>query len=414
MFIERMEIHDYRSCLDTTFTWDRHLSVLIGPNGSGKTNILNAALLLRKLTEEEGRYFQDDRPATAECKLKTWFNVEGKQAILTATLRTFTDETNDDIIVASDQQWYVKDFTGSAKRIRTPLWLVQQLAAHGMGRNVRFMRHSPALMRRAYFMRQPMRHDLPNSVIKPLSIISGHLSQMRYYSASQFTNPSNCPVSFEIEQEGPRSRGFRLRGHAKFLFDLYRAFKAKTEGYRQFFDIIGPEGIGLINTIDFKDILTSSIDYSVRSGGKIKERKREKSLIVPQFTIGKHELSPNQLSEGTFKTITLLFYLVTETSSVLLVEEPEVCVHHGLLRSIMELINIYSADKQIVVSTHSDFVLDQIPPESVHSVARDPEKGTQVKHITKAMSRKELLALRKYLDSEGNLGEYWRHGALEV
>lgn len=414
MFIDRIEIKDYRSCLETSFSWDRHLSVLIGPNGSGKTNVLNAALLLRKLTEEEGRYFPDDQPATAECKLKAWFSTEGKQAILTAKLRTFTDESNDDIIVASDQQWYVKDFTGSAKRVKTPLWLVQQLAAHRIGGHVRPMRNRPPFVRRAYLMHQPIGFDLPDSALKPLSVISRHLAQMRYYSASQFTNPANCPVSFEIEQEGARSRGFRLRGHAKFLFDLYRAFKVQSDGYKQFFDIIGPDGIGLIDTIDFKDILTSSIDYSVRSGGRVKERKREKSLIVPQFTIGKHELSPNQLSEGTFKTITLLFYLVTETSSILLVEEPEVCVHHGLLSSIMELIKTYSSDKQIVVSTHSDFVLDQVPPDSVHSVTWDPEKGTKIKHITKAMSRKELLALRAYLDTEGNLGEYWRHGALEV
>jgi ABC-type lipoprotein export system ATPase subunit len=409
MMIQRMEIKDYRSCLATSFNWDPHLSVLIGPNGSGKTNILNAALLLRKLTEEEDHYFQGEQPPTAECKLKVWFNIAGKKAILTAKIHTFTDEANDDVIVASKQQWYMKDFTGSGERIKTPLWLAQHIGHRGpYQREVRYIR------RRAYLIQKEIGFDMPQPALQAFSAIARDLSNMRYYSASQFTNPSNCPVSFEIEKEGLRSRGFRLRGHAKFLFDLYTAFKAQTDGYKQFFDIVGPDGIALIDTINFKDILTSSIDYSVRSGGKVKQRKREKSLIIPQFTIGKHELSPNQLSEGTFKTITLLFYLITETSSVLLVEEPEVCVHHGLLSSIMELIKTYSVDKQIVVSTHSDFVLDQIPPESVHSVSREPELGTKIKHITKSMSRKELTALRSYLESEGNLGEYWRHGGLEV
>ena len=58
-------------------------------------------------------------------------------------------------------------------------------------------------------------------------------------------------------------------------------------------------------------------------------------LVVPQFVIGTNALSPNDFSEGTFKTITLLFYLMTEKSSALLIEEPEVCVHHGLLSSIV-------------------------------------------------------------------------------
>ena len=139
----------------------------------------------------------------------------------------------------------------------------------------------------------------------------------------------------------------------------------------------------------------------------------EKILVIPQFNIGKNELSPNQLSEGTFKTITLLFYLITEASKVLLVEEPEVCVHHGLLSSIIELIKTYSRDKQIVLSTHSDFVLDEVNPENVYKVTNLPLKGTKVSHVPKSMSRLELAALREYLEVEGNLGEYWRHGGLE-
>jgi putative ATP-dependent endonuclease of OLD family len=50
--IQKIQIQNYRSCLYTTIDFHPQLSVLIGPNGSGKTNILNALLLLRKLTEE--------------------------------------------------------------------------------------------------------------------------------------------------------------------------------------------------------------------------------------------------------------------------------------------------------------------------------------------------------------------------
>lgn len=268
--------------------------------------------------------------------------------------------------------------------------------------------------RQRYVLGRRSRFEVPDKVIKPVRAIVDTLREMRYYSASQFTTPADCPVSFEIEKEGKRSRGIRLRRHAKFLFDLYTSWKsAETSAYLQFFEIVGPKGIGLIDDIIFKEIPTSSIEYSVRSGGRVIQHKREKILIVPQFRIANNELSPNQLSEGTFKTITLLFYLVTEASQLLLIEEPEVCVHHGLLSSIIELIKTYSVDKQIVVSTHSDFVLDKVDPENVYSVTKSPDTGTNVAHITKAMSRRELSALRLYLETEGNLGEYWRHGGLE-
>lgn len=405
--ITRIEIRDYRSCLNTAFDIQPQLSVLIGPNSSGKTNILTALLLLRNLAEEDTGYHFSEEPPTAQCKLKVWFDIGGKRAILTTDVHTFTDENNKDIVVSSHQSWYVKDFTGNRKRVKLPLWVARYITGETPSHQGRFLR------RRRFFNVEGPLLDLPDAAVKPLNRIAQYVSEMRYYSASQFTNPSYCPVSFEIEKEGERSRGLRLRGHAKFLFDLYAEYKSKSAGYQQFFDIIGPGGIGLVDKVDFKEMLTSSIDYSVRIGGKVKQRKRDKILVVPQFTIGKHGLSPNQLSEGTFKTITLLFYLITESSSILLIEEPEVCVHHGLLSSIIELIKTYSREKQIIISTHSDFVLDQVLPENVYKVSSTPEQGTSVAHIPRSMSRNELVALREYLETEGNLGEYWRHGALE-
>lgn len=403
--LTRIDIDDYRSCLHCSFKLQPHLSVLIGPNSSGKTNIMNALLLLRRLTvERPPHYYEEEERSAAQSKLKAWFDVDGKKAILTAVVQTYTDENNNDVVVSSRQQWYMKDFTGSMKRIKLPLWI--------LNRGDYLYARQFAYNQRRFFLEYHTSR-VPDQVLKPLTLITRFLSEMRYYSASQFTNPGNCPVSFEIEKEGQRSRGLSLYGHNKFLFDLYTEYKAGSSGYQQFFEIIGPDGITLIDNISFQEIITSSVDYLVRSGGRVREKKRNKVLIVPRFTIGKQELSPNQLSEGTFKTITLLFYLVTEVSSILLIEEPEVCVHHGLLSSIIELIKTYSRDKEIILSTHSDFVLDHVSPANVYKVSRTRKEGTKVTHIPKSMSRLELKALKEYLETEGNLGEYWKHGALE-
>jgi len=410
--ITRLEISDYRSCLKCSFDLQPHLSVLIGPNASGKTNILNAILLLRKLSQERG-HGRKEEEVTGKSKLKVFFNVGGKKAILTATVGSYTDESNADVVVASQQSWYMKDFTGDAKRVNIPLFFVENLPyLRRQSRDFIYYDYDSRVMWEAerYFASS----HISELVWKALKTIGRFISGTRYYSASQFTNPARCPVSFEIETEGSRSRGLRLRGHRKFLYDLFTAFKRNTIGYQQFFDIIGPNGIGLVKKIDFKSLVTSSVEYSVWSGGRFRKRAREKMLVIPQFTVGRDELSPNQLSEGTFKTITLLFYLVTEASSLLLIEEPEVCVHHGLLASIVELIKTYSRDKQIILSTHSDFVLDQVSPSNVYKVSSTPRDGTKVTHIPKSMSRRELAALKEYLETEGNLGEYWKHGGLEA
>lgn len=408
--ITKVEVSNYRSCLNCSFELQPHLSVLIGPNSSGKTNILKALLLLEKLIEEQRYYRYEEEEPTGKSKLKFHFNIDGDNVILTAIAETYTDENNDDVVVASKQRWYMKDITGSAKHLDIPLYYLPNFFQGRVDYTYTISYNGRA----SFYHPGDILHNLPEPAKKALVKIAKFASEMRYYSASQFTNPGNCPVSFEIEKEGARRRALRLSGHKKFLFDLYTEFKANSSEYKQFFDIIGPNGINLINDIDFNEMVTSTIDYSVKSGGRIRKRSREKILLVPQFIIGNNNLSPNQLSEGTFKTITLIFYLVTEASSILLVEEPEVCVHHGLLSSIIELIKTYSRDKQILLSTHSDFVLDHVPPENVYKVSNILKEGTKVTHIPKSMSKRELKALKNYLETEGNLGEYWKHGALET
>jgi hypothetical protein len=335
--------------------------------------------------------------------LKAVFRHGTRRAILHAGVQLRTDESNNDVVIDSDQHWYAKDFGGSARRVQAPLWLLQNSIFSPL--------RSPFNDQRRFRYRG-RQLELPGRLFRSAFVAIGALIRdLKYYSASQFTNPSLCPVSFEVQQEGPRQGGIRLRGHRRFLYDLYK--ERETDSYKQFLQVIGSQGIGLVDDITFKAIPTSSIEYQVRSGGEIQQRTQEKILVVPQFVIGTSVLSPNQLSEGTFKTITLLFYLITEKSTALLIEEPEVCVHHGLLKSIVELIKIYSKQKQIILSTHSDFVLDQIEARHVYRVSRLADVGTVVTHVTKAMSRRESIALKEYLETEGNLGEYWRHGGFD-
>lgn len=417
MMIKRIQIKDYRSCLSTSFELNPHLSILIGPNGSGKTNILNAITLLHKLAEDEESIYRrlEERPE-GQCNIKVWFEIDGKNIIFSAVVGIDTDENNSDEIVYSRQEWYLENFTGNKKRLTIPLSIARHLDAIGSENQEMHNIHIKRQYYRQIYQTSSRLGAIPDLAKKAILKIDRYVYDMKYYSASQFTNPSNCPISFEIEKEGPRRRGFRLGGHnhTKFLYDLYTQYTTPNNAsYQQYVEIVGPNGLGLVDKIEFEEILTSSIDYSVRVGGKVKKRAREKSLIIPGFTIGKHKLSPNQLSEGTFKTITLLFYLITESSSILLVEEPEVCIHHGLLSSIIELIKTYSKDKQIVVSTHSDFVLDHVNPENVYKVSIAPDLGTKVASIPQSMSRSDFKALREYLDKVGNLGEYWKHGALE-
>lgn len=405
--LKNIKIRDYRSCTNTSFQCHPSLTVLIGPNGSGKTNILQAIMLLQKSIQQD-QSLSPMEMATVQSRLSALFEDGNMTAELNAKVASYTDESNTDVVVGQQCKWKITSSSGKIYRTDMPLFV-----APTHSRMEPWTEHIDKRLvwsyQRHFSFWPPENRKTSTAIATVTKFIAG----LKYYGASQFTNPANCPVSFEIEKEGETSRAWRIRGHAKFLYDMYRASQAKNTRYGEFLDVIGQKGLRLVDDIAFQEITTSSIDYTVRSGGKVVERRKDKFLIIPKFFKGTHALSPNQLSEGTFKTVVLLFYLMTETSSGMLIEEPEVCIHHGLLASILELIKNYSKERQIILSTHSDYVLDKVEPENVFGVTIDDESGTRVKQMTKSLSKNEILALRDYLDTVGNLGEYWRSGALE-
>lgn len=413
--LKRVLIQNYRSCLSTSLEPHPALSVLIGPNSSGKTNILRGIMFLNKLAHEEE--YSRTRPdaISVSSRIKATFETRRAHIQLNASVEAYTDESNDDVMVGSQQRWSLRGPSRQRISFALPLGLasgrtMQYLFAHpDVYRRV--VRHSYGSVYRGVLRKLPA--EPPAWAIRLMRKVADYCAGLRYYGASQFTNPGSCPVSFEIEPAERRRSLLRLRGHARLLYSMYSAQKADESGrYAQFIEIVGTKGLRLIDNLTFREVPTSATDYSVRAGGKIAVRKRNKLLVIPQFRIGTQRLSPNQLSEGTFKTLALLFHIITEDSTGLLIEEPEVCVHHGLLSSILELVKVYSQHKQMVISTHSDYVLDHVTPENVYMVTFDKASGTSVRHIPEAMTAKEYAALRAYLEQEGNLGEYWREAGL--
>jgi len=372
-------------------------------------------MLLNRMAQQEARHHRESFPGITS-RLHFTFEADGTRARLSASVQTQTDESNKDSVSASRQKWVFSKGKRHKFRLEIPLVFGGTVRAHP---EVIFHSSNLTRVHGRFLMRRdgtivPSLGETPEWVQYAFATVSTFCEKIRYYGASQFTNPGACPVSFEIEKEGEERKLYRLTGHARILYHMYSAKREDTKRkYKRFLDIVGPGGLKLIDDLSFKEVETSSVNYTVRVGGKIEKRRRRQLIIVPQFRIGRQKLSPNQLSEGTFKTLALLFYVVTDESSALLIEEPEVCIHHGLLSSVLEIIKNFSRSKQMIISTHSDYVLDHVKPENVFRVSYDAKAGTSVHHIRKTMTAKEFSALRQYLDTEGNLGEYWREGGLE-
>ncbi len=412
MKLKVFEVQSYRSCLKTKFPLHKELTALIGINGSGKSNILNGLLLLRKICQSRNRRYHKDS-AFNHCRIYAEIEHEEGILYLKSDISFTTDERNFDEIQASRLRWNFKEFTKRTNWIDLPFDLFSMSNSYQFNTNLSIQelnRYYP--FNYDYFLHEKLSKHQFNKIMNILFDTFTFFNDINYYSASQFSDPSRCPVSIELEEDRP-IRKLRMNiGHEQFLLDLYKSWKVKNIVYKRFLTTVNQDGIGLIDDINFKEVVMPSSSYQVQSGGEIKKIERVRLLIVPNFTINGSILSPNQLSEGTFKTLALLFYVLTDESKLLLIEEPEVCIHHGLLNSIISIIKTQSRKKQIVLSTHSDFVLDQLDPDNLILVQLQNDKGTTANTLTKLLSRNDYSALRSYLEEAGNLGEYWKEGGL--
>lgn len=412
--ISKFRIRAYRSCKSTTFHPSKSLTALIGPNGAGKTNILNAIQLLR----HNRRRARVGEGLQLKCQIEADFTFRKQVVYFKSRIVVRANEKNVDEVIQSTEKWNFKNLGWSNQWVSTAeanllsyddAALNQPLLYRRTSLGVRFV--SPdeyPLLRRQSSSKKFV--ALPKLAKDAFRAIQGFRSNIAYYSASQFTNPSLCPTSFEVDEDGDLVEAFRPRQeHTQFIASIYQLSRENRTAYDRYLSLVKKNGIGLIDDLKWKAVPFKSTAYEVQSGGKIINKKRQRTLIVPTIQIDRSQLSFNQLSEGTFRALALLFYVVTNESSLLLIEEPEVCVHHGLLKSLIEIMREFSKRKQIVISTHSDFIIDTLKPEQVFLVRNERINGTTVSAISKTMSNKEFGALKKYLEEAGTLGEYWKH-----
>jgi recombinational DNA repair ATPase RecF len=118
--LKKVTIENYRSCFSTSFECHPNLSVLIGPNGSGKTNVLQAIMLLNRMAQQEGRH-QHENLAGVTSRLRFNFQVEHTQARLSASVETQTDDSNKDIVSGSRQKWLLAQDKRESVRSEMPL-----------------------------------------------------------------------------------------------------------------------------------------------------------------------------------------------------------------------------------------------------------------------------------------------------
>ena len=126
-----------------------------------------------------------------------------------------------------------------------------------------------------------------------------------------------------------------------------------------------------------------------------------------QFFVNDEWISWNQLSDGTKR----LFYIIGSVTyatndAIILIEEPELGIHPHQLSTLMNFLKFQSAEKQIILTTHSPQVLNCLKATELDRiiVARHEGKtGTKMYHL----SKEEQGFAAQYMTNEAFLSDYW-------
>jgi predicted ATPase len=376
MKLSRIQIHTYKSCLETELSLHDRLTVLIGANGAGKTNIMTAINLLFLM----GYTHFTRLPAD-----------EGTDVSFLFTEQDWKVELR--IEVGADWQfelsWRMADILD--QYVHVPLYFVQSDDVEKNSRGVK-----------NYF--DVLNIDVSAEKItlftSRLLKTKAFIESVRYYQAAQFSDVTKVEPRIKEDAKTPQER------FLKDLFDMRNDSPAKYARYRE---LVGLKGIHLVDDISFEGYF-QFVEHFGSGNSSVEDQKPE--IWIPKAAINHRQLNFNQLSEGTFKTMALLFYIIAHDGGLLLLEEPEISVHHKLLKDIIEIIKNESESKQILFSTHSDYVLDMLAPETLVFVENN-NGVTKATALSAALSQENFKGLRTFLEYGGALGEYWKAGGFD-
>lgn len=110
-------------------------------------------------------------------------------------------------------------------------------------------------------------------------------------------------------------------------------------------------------------------------------------------------------SDGTLKLLAYLTILYDPQPPPLVgIEEPENYLHHRLLPLLAEECRQATERTQLMITTHSPFFIDELKPEEVWVLERDPQGYTQARQIS------QMQDVLHHIKAGAKLGDLWSAG----
>ena len=389
MFLKSLKLKGILSFRDTELKL-RPLNVLIGPNGSGKSNLIEVIGLLQALPTNlaeaiwrgggvQNWLWRGDSACEGGTEIETIFEDEGTDGGMPPRYVIRFRQLNQDLAITHERleiksPWPGRDEPLKALDVTNGLGFIWRRSPDGSEQ----VSIDPGDVEPG---QSALRHFRDPKVYRQITNFAKRLEHVRLYRELGL-GPSMPGKGY---QTSDRPSDFLEEDAANLALILNRmefdGSRAKVEKRLQRF-------------------------YETTEGLSIQSEALSLRLFLKER--GLKGLTPvNRLSDGTVRYLCLLAILGHPNPPPLIcIEEPEIGLHPDILRDIALLLLEASERTQLIVTTHSDILINALSgdPETVVVCERDPDMGTSFERLS---AKKLNLWLEEF-----KLGELWRTGEI--
>lgn len=346
--IESILLRNVLSFQDTLVRFD-DLSIILGPNASGKSNFIKVLNFLKGIasTRTIDRILRDNFHYTS---LDEFFNDPDKPILIQVNFKHGRYDAHYLITFQSRGYFISEELSYRGSNIYS--------LGHTNSRTVIFGYENDNIGFRL------IRNYLQN--ISSYSFVSDQIRVVHRITGATQLMPDGENVSQLLNRllMTDRDTFFRIEDKIKSIFPFI-------------------ERVNMTPTED--EYQTPSVSLSLKERGKT------------------HQIHYNNISDGTLRIIAFITALELK-SSLITFEEPENCVHPSLFETLVDLFK--KSDKQIIVTTHSPYLLNWVNVESIRLFSR-AEKGTKVSSVS------DIDKIRSLMQDGYPIGDLWFEGRLD-
>lgn len=393
--LKRVHIQNYKSLRDVKLTFDQPINVFVGPNNSGKSNLLDALRFLHELVTEgepalqrRGGYEaivwhgQTDLAITFEVTSQIPTDNGARDFTYHVSIQHFSPPSEEWLQISDEPKWqfefkweYYRAFRGG-EELHVPFIVVYKRYLYDEAAPLETVYSCEILTDKRILERPALGFTL-----RAKTAFSTFADWFSHWSFHRF-EPSRLRSPCEVKEV--RRLSYDGNNLAAVLHTLY------------------------LERAEVLTSLTEDMKAAVKeiTGIFVKLTDEQPPRVGVWLKEGEMSVPATNASDGTLHLLALLTLLeLRDELTVVGIEEPENYIHPHLLAQVEGILRGLATNGTVLITTHSPLFLDKFEPDEVHIVER--RDGETI--VQRAVDRRDIERVRKDLGMaalwyEGHLG----------